>query len=68
MLESFLHGSQGDLRQFLLDPSVHPSIVILAQSNSDNILRVVSHLELGGTPYTKSDQRPWGDGKDNLIM
>ena len=32
LLLPVLQGSQGDLMQFLLDPSVHPSIISLAQS------------------------------------
>ena len=44
VLESVLHGSQEILMQFLLDPSVHPSIIILVQNIGDNILRVVFHL------------------------
>ena len=44
VLESVLHGPQEILMQFLLDPSVHPSIIILAQNIGDNILRVVFHL------------------------
>ena len=44
VLESVLHGSQETLMQFLLDPSVHPQIITLAQDFGDSILRVVFHL------------------------
>ena len=44
ILSSVLQGPSQDLLQFILDPSVHPYIITLTQSNADETLKIVFHL------------------------
>ena len=44
ILSAILSSSTQDLVQFLLDPSVHPSVIALVQSEGQGPLRLIFHL------------------------